>query len=629
MRSANAVSAHGFPPGPGWRELAPDAALLAGTLPFIDGATGKRYVFEGDIQTPPRPVPPRRVDLRTIPALRFLTDPMHVRFVGWKYELEKRKPGRPPEWTKVPLQPDGTRARSNDPRTWHDFDTIWRCVQAGAFDGVGLMLTGLPGELLAAIDLDRIMDRRGGTIAPWAETIIIAADSYWEVTPSGVGLRVLGTAPGIVVHRRKDRHPSGVGGFELFVGATRFITVSGLVNGHCADRLNDITGIIRGLEAICDEASKQGKAAPAGNASADAGAAPIDIERLSPVIAELITRGTVDGKPVAKRAGAFMRVVRYLGQKGHAFVAVLATLRAYPDGVHGKYATRLETELQRAWNKIGAPPAGPSWLAECQRKQNGEPLSNLFNTLLALRGDPELAGRFAYDEMLHAPLLLQPEPPRPVTDTDVTALMERLQQAGLRTVSKEVAHLAVDPVAKERAFHPVHDYLRSLEWDGTSRLATWLEVYLGVPPSEYAKSIGTWFLTGMVARILQPGCKLDYALVLEGPQGSLKSTACAVLAGRWFSDALPDLRTGGKDVSQHLAGKWLIEISELSAFDRSEAALLKSFITRDTERYRPSYGRKEVIERRQCCFIGTTNKTAYLRDETGGRRFWPVQVGAI
>jgi predicted P-loop ATPase len=279
----------------------------------------------------------------------------------------------------------------------------------------------------------------------------------------------------------------------------------------------------------------------------------------------------------------------------------------------------------------------PDWLQHCQTDQNGEPRGNLVNAMAALRGDRHLTDLLAYDEMLRAELLTQPVPSslrkpddqaRPIQDADVSALQEFMQLQGLERVSKDTVHQAVALRARERAFHPVQDYLNSLRWDGSPRLATWLHAYLGAEKTDYTAGIGRMFLVAMVARVFDPGCKADYMMVLEGEQGAMKSTACAILGGQWFSDNLPDIR-GGKDVSQHLNGKWLIEVAEMSALDKAEAAALKAFITRPVERYRPSYGRKDVIEPRQCVFIGTTNKAAYLRDETGGRRFWPVAVGKV
>lgn len=299
-------------------------------------------------------------------------------------------------------------------------------------------------------------------------------------------------------------------------------------------------------------------------------------------------------------------------------------------------------ELAEAKKRRARPTQStPEWLAGAVKDERDRIVPNLRNTALALRRAPELAEAFSFDELQRSVIIdralplaegAEPrgtaDPPRPLTDADVSQVQEWLQSVGLPKIGREVVHQAVALRAQERSFHPVRDYLASLEWDGRQRLGSWLVRYAGAADTQYARAIGRMFLIAAVARVCSPGAKADYVLVLEGPQGAGKSRLCQALGAPWFSDSLPDV-TRDKEASQHLRGKWIVEISELSALGRAESEALKSFISRPVERYRPPYGREEVIEPRQSVFVGTTNRSTYLSDDTGGRRFWPVRVGPI
>jgi predicted P-loop ATPase len=218
--------------------------------------------------------------------------------------------------------------------------------------------------------------------------------------------------------------------------------------------------------------------------------------------------------------------------------------------------------------------------------------------------------------------------PRPLTGTDVTAALRWFNRNKFPDATRNVVEDALKAVAAQSVISPVRHFLEGLSWDGKARIGTWLQAYCEAPSTALVQSFGRAWLIAAVARALQPGCKADNALVLEGPQGAGKSSALKALAGEeWFFDGLRDLH--GKDASAGLRGKWLIELPELSAMRRSDAEAVKAFLSRTEERYRPAYGKFEVVEPRRCVFAGTTNRSDYLADDTGGRRFWPVPVGKV
>lgn len=279
------------------------------------------------------------------------------------------------------------------------------------------------------------------------------------------------------------------------------------------------------------------------------------------------------------------------------------------------------------------------------------PLGNLANIATIFQQSAEWDGCFAYDELNDEVSVIAPYPgsrapkthfrPRPMKDTDFVAVQVWLQKNGFPLIAKQVVFDAIMLAAEDCVISPVRHYLEELErrinWSPdthTSKLDGLLINYFGatadpvVPGAhpKYLYEIGIRFMISAVARAMLPGCKVDTMLVLEGLQGGKKSTAIQILCGdQFFSDSLPHV--GTKDASDHLRGKWLVEIGELAAMGKSEVEAVKVFISRREERYRRPYDRAETRYKRRCVFVGTTNQDTYLRDETGNRRFWPVRVG--
>lgn len=188
---------------------------------------------------------------------------------------------------------------------------------------------------------------------------------------------------------------------------------------------------------------------------------------------------------------------------------------------------------------------------------------------------------------------------------------------------------AIKNVSMRNRFHPVRDVLDSLEFDGEEHIRSLLPDYLGVEDTEYAYQVMRLWMLGAVARVYKPGCKFDYTMIFTGPQGLGKSTFLKMMAlnDAWFNDSLDSLDSD--KAAQSLMGSWIVELAELKSLARTAGGVesVKRFLTAVQDKYRVPYERRADIFLRQCVFAGTTNKSDFLQDETGNRRFLIIQTG--
>lgn len=301
------------------------------------------------------------------------------------------------------------------------------------------------------------------------------------------------------------------------------------------------------------------------------------------------------------------------------------------------------TEAARAGEGGSAPPSDGGALPPEPPEEDGDDWRSgllwndskhnwddcLSNIYLVLRNHPAWRGVIGWCEFsMRALKLARPpyggEPGEWEGADDTFAAMWLTQQPDIQmTPSSGRVAEAVEAAARANPVHPVRAYLRGLPpWDGVPRLDMWLIDCLGGADSPYARLVSRWFLMGMVGRVMLPGSKFDYCLVLEGTQGKGKSTALSILGGDWYADT--DLDLHNKDAMASLQGVWLYEFPELGSLARTEALKQKSFLSRQKDKYRPVYGRRDITSPRQVVFAGSTNEWEWNKDPTGGRRFWPV-----
>lgn len=508
------------------------------------------------------------------------------------------------------------------------------------WSGVGFAF--LPGDGLVGIDLDGMIDA-AGEMSARGTAIIQACASYTEFSPSGKGVH-------IICGGETETFKSNEVGVEVFCGR-QYFTFTGR-------RYPDTPASV---EPLPEKALKRLKATVESGRKRAADGKP----STSPAPA-------LEGRAKVESALAYispdcgyedwiqigMAICSELGPgAGDVWDAWSAKAGKYPgrrqveqhwksfkpgEGVTG--ATLFKRAMESGWSPPKAPrkraqpgkgekPAGdgaadaPEWRKSLifDRGELKACLANVYDILIH---DLTWRGVLAFDEFALRTVKLKPTPFGSAAgewdQTDDSRAAMWLARKYRFTPSTALVAEAVEVAARANTVHPPRDWLRTLTWDKRPRLGTWIARFLGAQQSEYSERVGAWFLMGMIARVMRPGSKFDYCLVLEGDQGKRKSSILAAMGGQWFGDT--DINLGDKDSMTALQGKWLHEFAELGSLARSEELRQKSFLSRQFDDYRPVYGRRFIRAPRQNVFAGSTNQWEWNKDPTGGRRFWPIEV---
>lgn len=266
-----------------------------------------------------------------------------------------------------------------------------------------------------------------------------------------------------------------------------------------------------------------------------------------------------------------------------------------------------------------------------EKTEKGFTRQTVENCVTAMENDPLLSGAFCWNDLTERPDIVKDlgwyRDGTGFSDTDMSYVLFYLEKFYGLTSEKNVQH-ALDIVVANHHYHPICDYLNALEWDGQERVRYCLHHFLGADTSDLTYESLKLFMLGAVHRVFNPGCKFEIMLCLVGDQGAGKSSFFRFLAikDEWFSDDLKKM--DDEMVYRKMVGHWIIEMAEmLGTASAKSVEEIKAFLSRQKETYKTPYAKYPKDRKRQCVFVGTSNKKRFLPlDRTGNRRFFPVQI---
>lgn len=340
-----------------------------------------------------------------------------------------------------------------------------------------------------------------------------------------------------------------------------------------------------------------------------------------------------DGTPVHKLPS--YAAMSKLAMQDKAVVAELNAARAQ-ESAQNVFADLMQKEEKGKQELTDLAPnalADVEWMKTSTLKydDNGRVKPTLDNMLKILVHDQALSGRIAFDRFASRYVA---KGALPWNMTTGTRLWTDADDAGLRwylenkyeVTGRDKVQDAMIMCAEQNGFNEVLDYLNSLKWDGVPRLDTLFIDYLGAEDNVYTRAVARKSLTAAVARAFEPGCKYDTMPILIGRQGAGKSTLIRTIGKKWYADGLSTFE--GKEAAENIQGKWIIEAGEMAGYTRAEENASKQFLSRQVDVFRQAYGRRTQEYPRRCVFFGSSNQYEFLKDITGNRRFWPIDIEA-
>lgn len=597
----------------------------------------------------------------------------------WKFELKKGadKPAKVPYYVQGGRRTGG-QGEDRDRQRLATLAVVRRAYERGGWSGIGFGF--LPDDGLIGIDIDDAINLETGEVSERCASIIKAVSSFTEYSVSGTGVH-------IIVHGKTVTNKFNGIGLEVFCGSQFFVFSGKHYPNTPVEVLPIDEGVLKRLHKTIDDAKEAARIKRHPPAVAKPSVAkPVggqdggdDFKHVNEVAMLSLQAWVPSLFPSAFQKGQGFRVSsKSLNRQLQEDLSIM------PEGIvdfgvadmgDAQQGRRTPIDLVMEWLPASKPKEALHWLAQRlgveltkQTKQSQKPPRanapapageadnaqdiggdsvDVFERLVLHRGRP----MDCRENVMYC-LQLDPTLKELVKQNDFTHLIERsritpwghpagdwneeddlmlgeylLRTYGMSVKATSTLRNGVLMAARSSKYNPVLDLIHSQKWDGVERLEHWLTDVYEVDDRPYTRLIGKCFIMGLVKRALQPGCKFDYMLIIKGEQGLKKSTAFRALAYPFFTDNA--IRMGDKDSLMAMQLVWIAESAELESLNKSETTQIKQFLSAQEDMFRPPYGSQLIRAKRHSVNVGTTNADEFLKDATGDRRFWPLEVKVV